>query len=66
MIRVNVLINFCFGKGKPEFEYDQKELASAKATSAFKKVVEGIERKKKILFMSYRSAFLNIQNSKIY
>ena len=64
VLKVNNLINILLGKKEPEFKVDPKEWEEMKKTTGFKKVKQKLEKKKKILEMLFRAAFLNIQNFK--
>jgi hypothetical protein len=60
MIRINDLIEVCYGIKKPEFTYDTDEFDLLKTSSVFKKIQSNLENKKKTLNSLYRTAYLNL------
>jgi hypothetical protein len=60
LIKCNTLIDIFYGKKDPFFKIDQSEWAQVRGSSALSAVKEKLEKKRKIINMLYKNAFLNV------
>lgn len=60
LIKCNTLIDIFYGKKQPYFKIDSEEWAQVRSSSALSLVKEKLERKRKILHMLYKNAYLNV------
>jgi hypothetical protein len=60
-MKCNNLIDIFYGKKEPYFKIDPEEWVQVRSSSALSSVKEKLERKRKILHMLYKNAYLNVK-----
>ena len=61
LVKCNALLDIFYGKKDPFFAISPEEWKSVRESTALGAAKDKIERKKKILHMMFKNAFMNVQ-----